>query len=403
VKIDKSFLPAAAAVSLMVFFAGLTFSSALAEISFVTSLLLWAVSGRLNGFRPVTRELPVFLCFLAWCGLTLLWSEFPKESLRGFFKVFQQVLVFWMVRDIFYHEKARRWFEPFFTVLLSILILDAGYQYVVGRDLIRGFAGEPATAGYRVTGPFKAYGLFASFLAVCVPFAGALSLRSFQAKSKVWLSLAVLTLAAVVFLFLTRTRTAMVALPAALFVLLLLKRDWKKIVLLCVLGGAVLFALPRSMVIHLDAENREQSLVERFYLWDRAVSVIRAKPLTGTGINTYTKAHQRYDRTKNWRVQNYYAHNGYLQMAAETGIPGALFFLTGIGLLFVRTERRLKNAQGASEALLVRGAATGVIAFLVMSLGDTIMHNNQSVYFLWFFMGLCMAYAEALPQSSQPA
>ena len=149
------------------------------------------------------------------------------------------------------------------------------------------------------------------------------------------------------------------------------------------------------MLIHLDADRKEQSLVERYYLWDRAISVIKAKPLTGTGINTYAVAHQRYDTTKNWRVRNYYAHNGYLQLAAETGLPGLFLFLAFLIYQFVWSYRRLAQKKAAGEVTgywIPLGLLTSMAGFLVFAFVDTVLHNEQSAMTFWYLAGLQSAY-----------
>ncbi|MBI3313821.1 MAG: O-antigen ligase family protein [Candidatus Omnitrophica bacterium] len=153
--------------------------------------------------------------------------------------------------------------------------------------------------------------------------------------------------------------------------------------------------IPRSTLIHLDAEGKEQSLVERYYLWDRAISVIKARPLTGTGINTYTKVHPKYDRTQNWRVRNYYAHNGYLQLAAEIGVFGLLAFLIFLGIFFIQGLRAGNFSDWDGQ--LRFGLLMGTLNFLIFVMADTVLHNPQPVMTFWFLLGLHRAYLTSKP------
>jgi putative inorganic carbon (HCO3(-)) transporter len=147
-----------------------------------------------------------------------------------------------------------------------------------------------------------------------------------------------------------------------------------------------LLFLPREMVIHLDREKKEQSLVERFYLWERALQVIEARPWTGTGINTYDVAHEKYDRRKNWRVRGYYAHNGYLQIAAETGLPSLAFFVAFLFFYFRNALRFLVVLSAEQKGSLI-GILAGMVSFLILGTNDTIFHNPQSVMGFWFLAG----------------
>ncbi len=93
------------------------------------------------------------------------------------------------------------------------------------------------------------------------------------------ISLLLLTAAALFCLYLTRYRGAWLGLFAGSFLALVLYRQWKSIAILVFTGLVGLAFLPKHMLIHLDADNQEQSIVERFHLWQRAVHVIEAKPL----------------------------------------------------------------------------------------------------------------------------
>jgi len=146
------------------------------------------------------------------------------------------------------------------------------------------------------------------------------------------------------------------------------------------------------MIIHLDTDMKEQSIVERYFLWDRAINVIKAKPLTGTGINTYAVAHSKYDTTENWRVRDYYAHNGYLQLAAETGIPSLACFLLFLLFFYVRGLKVITQLRGDPRVYAHLGILTGLLVFLIFALADTQLHSAQPIMTFWFLAGILIAY-----------
>jgi putative inorganic carbon (HCO3(-)) transporter len=391
--------------SLLVFWASLIFSSALVEISFIFALIFWIL------WKVRDRRVPQIdrnLLFLAgglilWTALSLIWSEVPKASSRGFLKVAQQVLLFLMTADAFSHAAIERKWEKVFVIVLIVLAADSAVQYAFGRDLIRGFPYHEAGAGPRITASFKTYGLLASFLITTLPLLLMMALRPRDPGSKNPRRLFLLCLfgAGLVLLYLTRSRGAILAFVLGMILMLVLRRQW------LVLGGLVaaltcgLFLLPKAMVIHLDQEYKEQSLVERYYLWDRALHVIKAKPLTGTGINTYAAAHQKYDKTQNWRVRNYYAHNGYLQMAAEIGIPGLLLFLVLVGYSFACGIQAAPPWQPLTPgAYPVFGLMISLTVFLIFALVDTVLHNPQSAMTFWYLLGLLPAWTRRQTQKS---
>lgn len=386
--------------SLYLLFWALTFSPALSEIAFALALVSFLIHKVLNRSKWIPHDISLWHLFLMGyvllCVFSYFWSEYPQESFRGVFKVAQQIALFWMVGEVCSREEHLKWFEWVFLAIIWIVIINGTYQFFFGQDLLRQFPLQASGAGPRVSASFKTYGCLGAFLVTTIPFTLMFSLRPFQKSLKEIPKLRYLAFAAAIAMailtFFTRSRGAIVSLFIAFFFLMLLLRQWRILVLLLVLSAAGIALLPRSMVIHLDAEGKEQSLVERYYLWERAAQVIKARPLSGTGINTYTKAHQKYDKTGNWRVRDYYVHNGYLQMAAETGVPSLLLFLLFLGSFL---KEVLFAPPGRDGPYLRYGIAAGCLGFLAMAFIDTVMHNNQPVLNFWYFMGLAWAYTKA--------
>lgn len=379
---------------MLVLWAALSFSSALVEISFIAALIFWFIfSRRYQTLKTLKLDWVILLPLLAYVGISVAsfaWSENTALSLRGALKVLQQYMIFMIAADIFRSGWNLNWFYRVFTGTMFVLAVNGFHQYFVGEDFIRGFAYEDASSGARITGSFKSYGLLASYLVSTIPL---LYVFVFWlvAKKKSYVKAIpfVLMLAAcLTLLYWTRSRGAFLAFAAGTFFMLLVVRKFRMILALFVLAATTVFFMPKSMIIHLDAEGKEQSLIERYYLWDRAVSVIKAKPLQGTGINTYAESHVKYDSTGNWRVRNYYAHNGYLQMAAETGLPSLLCFLVFLGIYLKRSSRYALGGAEGLERYVILGLMAGITNFLILAAVDTVLHNAMPAMMLWYLLGI---------------
>ena len=387
----KSFFSRWSFIWILIFLVSLTFSTALMEISFVMAFLGW-LALKIKKKTPLLLEwktgLPL-LGFVVLCVLSFFWSEFPKQSLRGAFKILKQFFLFWMVAETFSDPSRHRLAFRVLVVTFLVLALDGMMQYVLGFDLIRHIPFEPASSGPRISATFKNYGLLASYLVTFLPILFSQSDKNEGEKFSFKRMLAIAF--GLLLLFWTRMRGAWLAFGCGLVFYLLFER--KKIYLLLLVLIALLgfFVLPRSMIVHLDAYGKEQSLVERFDLWERAIEVIRARPLTGTGINTYAVAHQKFDTRKSWRVRNYYAHNGYLQIAAETGLPSLLLFLIFVAMYFKKGCDSAIRLDESSKRTLV-GILAGILNFLIYCLMDTVFHNPQAVMGWWFLTGWGIAY-----------
>lgn len=381
--------------SLLTLWAALTFSSALTEISYVLCLLSALAYLYIKRTWPST-EVPrkVLICLLGYCLIVLLsyfWSEYPQLSFRGVLKVAQQISIIFLVVTILTSDKKYlRVFEKATLLLVTYLCINGYFQYFFGFDFVRQFTMVSFSEGGRVSASFKIYTMFAAFLILVLPYLLFITAYRFKDK-KTQLFASFIVGMCIMLLILTRSRGAIVAICMSIFFILILKKQFKFFFITAVLLGISLFFVPKEHLLHLDIEGKEQSVVERLHLWDRALDVIKAKPLTGTGINTYNSSHSKYDRSNSWRVRDYYAHNGYLQLAAETGLPSLilfLLFLSGTGLYSYKIYRKSHHR----DRHVLIGLAIGIIAFLILVMGDTVLHSPQPAMFFWLVFGVMLSY-----------
>lgn len=391
-----------AVLSLLILWVSTTFSIALMEVATVAALVFWAAyrmglgreqrAGEGGSFCPKGLWGPLAL-FFVFVLLSFCFSEYLKQSFRGVFKVAKPLLVFFATADLFRSCASQKRFGTVFLIAFLLVMADSSVQYAFGKSVLRGFPAQDSSAGLRIVGPFGDFGKMSAYLLLVIPvfllrFWSEFSAAESRKRSFYALALAI---AGFILLYLTRCRGPVVALVGAFAALLVYKRWFKALGIGIALFLSLLAVTPRSMVIHLDADGKEQSLVERVELWRRAFDVINAKPWFGTGINTYSVAHEKYDRTQNWRVRGYYAHNGYLQLAAEIGIPGIIFFLLFLVLFFVRGLRCARSARGSPDEFEQLGILTGLLAFLLYALADTNLQSPQSLMSFWFMAGYFLA------------
>ncbi len=390
--------------ALLVLWASTTFSIALMEITFVVALIFWAfyryqvkkrTGVHIGNDGAVSPQLWIPLALFFTCVvISFFLSEYPKQSFRGVFKIAKPLLVFIMASDLFRAQKNQVRFDLAFLITFLLVTVDSGYQYFAGKDFLRGFPAQDSSAGLRLVGPFGDFGKMSAYLIMVFPifllrFWSGFSHAGQRKRSFFFLILAAL---AFLLLYLTRCRGPIVALVLSMGCLFIFKRWFKALGIGVLLFIALLAVTPRGMIIHLDAESKEQSIVERVELWKRAFDVIRARPWFGTGINTYSVAHEKYDTNKNWRVRGYYAHNGYLQLAAEIGIPGICFFFLFLLSFFLVSLRRINRICDPPARLSLNGALTGLLAFLLYGLFDTNLQSPQSLMSFWFLAGVVLAW-----------
>jgi O-antigen ligase len=108
--------------------------------------------------------------------------------------------------------------------------------------------------------------------------------------------------------------------------------------------------------------------------WADAVAVVKAFPLTGTGLNTYADVSPFYQKNNlNYRFDE--SHNDYLQIAAEGGLLVSVPVALCLVVLSRDVFRRTGLDRGTTSWWLRRGAVTALVA---IGLQETVEFSLQS-------------------------
>lgn len=192
----------------------------------------------------------------------------------------------------------------------------------------------------------------------------------FMPRSSLLLS-AWLVLAGALLLSLSRGATAATALSLlALLAVLALRHGFSFGRLLSWLAGATLTGI---LLLLLAGEPLERRLwdtgpdfAKRSEIYSQTILAIREQPLLGTGLGTFGAVYRGH-RTEDIRPGVLMAHNDYLELALELGIPAAALFVTAILVLaggcargvWIRRRDFEFPAVGAAVCVLV-GAHSAV-------------------------------------------
>ena len=130
----------------------------------------------------------------------------------------------------------------------------------------------------------------------------------------------------------------------------------------------------------------------RWALWDSTMYIVRENPIFGIGWNTFYLVYPEY----NYYIQGpnvlmYHAHNLYLNILAETGIPGLLSFLAVI-VGHVITSVRLKGDMFRQAAQIGIGALA--IGVLFSGLSDFELYSHQVTIVFWQLLGWVGAFVK---------
>ena len=124
---------------------------------------------------------------------------------------------------------------------------------------------------------------------------------------------------------------------------------------------------------------------ERPQWWRTSLEFIRQYPLTGIGLGRFRYEYQLNGPPEQYETP-YHAHNIYLHIAVEHGIPSLLVFLWMVAIIC----RRVFTLQQATDfwgmgAFI--GASGFLISALIYGLADNILHQ-RTVLLFWFIIGI---------------
>lgn len=156
----------------------------------------------------------------------------------------------------------------------------------------------------------------------------------------------------------TFTRGAWLGAVGALAALTLLERRKTApalaIVLVVGITGAVLAGSQREVFVSKIADvPRVEPNVGRLAIAHSAVDIFRNHPITGTGLNTFYLEYPQYQYTADISPTQPFAHNIFLNMAAEGGVLGLLaFVLTILAALAVGWRRHARAPSSRSRTMM---------------------------------------------------
>lgn len=388
----------------LAFGANQAWSVGLFELLITLLLLLWAI----KWIRE--KEVSVTVPATAWplAGLCALgaaqaaWLSLDREATRGATLAIFFMLAAFIIATNFFATRAR-------LVLLVNLLVVYGLALAV-FGVIQYFTFEGKIYWVRPT-PFLAFGPFpnrnhyAGYIEMLAPLPFALiAARAVRRQSWLFYGFAGVLMAISVFVSLSRGGMMSVAAGIAFVAMLSSRvkpRRPARMVRDAVLvpsraerlflfvkraGGAAVIALAIIIGVFwigaeglinraadsLDSLKTEEStpsaLFSRQEIWKDTWKMVRAHPITGSGLGAYNSVFPNYARHDGmFKVD--YAHNDYLQALSDGGMVAGALALAFIVLLG-RAVWRATEADDPLEAGLALGGGAGLFALLVHSAFD---------------------------------
>jgi O-antigen ligase len=169
-------------------------------------------------------------------------------------------------------------------------------------------------------------------------------------------------------------------------------------IFLCVVGVVAQMARGTqwSILVTLRGpDGAATGLQDRLWMWQAAWKMIQAHPWLGVGLNTFMANYRTYWVGGEWMPR--YAHNCYLQVAAETGLIGLAAFLWLLWSMVARWYQAIQRSDPqAPTRMRLIGVSVGLIVFLAQSAIDTNFYALRHAALFWTLAGLSTGLAAAM-------
>jgi putative inorganic carbon (hco3(-)) transporter len=388
--------------SLGIFVLAGVLSERLLPVAAIAGLVFFLV--RLVWQRRVHFFLPIDLPILVLVGMLTLSvyvvTALPEKSIPQALRLINGIWLFYAIA---------RWgiVSPRRLLFLALGLVGVGLALAVGGIFTvrwwAKFSFLPANLFQTLTpltnDPIQENVLAGSLVLIVSGLAGGVvsGWKAFQ----IWVRtiLLIIIVLMVTVLALTQSRGALLAFGIAILFLIIFnfKRGWLAvpIILFIGIGLIIIFGVPQIQAAFNQIQPNASSPEARLEIWSRAVYMIEDFPLTGIGIGTFNDvADSSYPFLLQTPGDVPHAHNLYLQIMVDLGIPGFIAWISLFILIIILSWRTLQTGiiihsilfKSLGAALICAQVAIGTHGFL-----DAVTWGNRPAVIVWAIWGLAIA------------
>jgi putative inorganic carbon (hco3(-)) transporter len=352
---------------------------------FVLKTLAW---------RRTRLDLPVAL-FAAATLLSLAgFGGYFSEQVGGLVTAFMGFALFLIVAQTL--RGSRETFVVIAAVLVSVLV------QIVAAALAVLSGSQAISEQTRLTGTLGDPNHFAGSLLLLLPLTIALA----TASSRRWMLVpaALAAIASAVTLVATLSRGAWLGLLVAVAVLLWLLPGRR--LRIGLLAGAAVAAVviaglsgPIAARLSPHATGPVEMLNSRWRVWTAATAMTIQHPVFGVGVGNFRHYYPAYGI----RPANVdHAHNLWLNIAAERGIPAMAAFMVVLIALLNTLGAGLRGADDPWRRALAAGMIAGFAGYLVHSMFDVSYYDARVMLLFWLLAGVAAGLPLLTPVKRPP-
>jgi O-antigen ligase len=368
--------------------------------------------GERLGPRTLNTLFP-FLPYLVLVSMSVLWSTFPDRAVNTAVDLSKNLLIFWVLVEFLQRQTTYKAACVALVLVAGALSLVSLHQYVTGNfsSDYAGFAQSSvhqivdSLHSQRLAGPIGDPNFYALILLVTVPLGLALLRTQLPGLVRFGVAASVAGTAATVLLTYSRGGALVLGLGCLVCLARWHVRGLHAVLVAAALGGSVAIA-PSGVWDRLGTVLRpfqdtravgqvvDASVELRLGAQRVALEMFLDNPFIGVGAGNYPPLYQTYSQQLGVAAlaSEFYPHNLYLQVLAETGATGLAAFLPAVlgPLLALERTRRATGSYspvGPEWHELAFGTAVALACYLVSS---TMLHGSYPRY-LWMLLALAVA------------
>jgi O-antigen ligase len=254
----------------------------------------------------------------------------------------------------------------------------------------------------RAQGTMAHYMVYAEILLQFALLTWGLAVASQRRNPRLCFLLVLATVAITGALALTKTRSALgaVLVVAMVVVLMAAGRRFR----LTALAAFALLAILGTVWIHHSRgfawiDMRDPGTQYRISAWRDGLQLVRQHPWFGVGMESI-RTHWR-----EWHMQTFatfhvqqHFHSTWIQLAAERGLLATaawIWFVVGYLVFLLRLARRIRRQDWFAYGIVL-GTLAAMLGFLVESVVQYNLGEEQAVVTLWFLAGMTFAIGRLL-------
>lgn len=329
-------------------------------------------------------DIPVVL-YLVIILYSTITSINPMGSLRDLaLHIGGLSFLFVMVNSIDNKEKLNR-IVTFLVFTATLISLIGFYQYIVGVELDAAWVDVENNPNIRtrIYSVFYNPNILAEYLVMIIPISVALFWYTKNLSKKIIFLITSLIMSLALVLTLSRGGWLGFAFSAFVFILLIEKRLLLSIFPV-VIGG--IYLLPQTIINRILSIGNlsDSSNAYRFKIWEITKQVIKDNWTAGVGFGhlPFKQTFESYIRT----MPTYHAHNTYLQVAAEIGIPGLIAFLFLLFVTFKYGIMYIKKTEDRYLKILGAGVISGLAGVLLHGAVENVLYIPRIIITFWMMI-----------------